>query len=293
MWLLELVGLDSLMARTRGRPEVKVGLIDGPVSVGHPDLARGNIREVKGKGTAACSVASSAACQHGTLVAGVLHAKRGTAAPAICPNCTLLVRPIFPETPSRNGTMPSATPEELAAAVMETVDAGAWVLNLSSALMQVTTHGECQLTEALDYAARRGVIVVVAAGNQATVGGTVLTRHPWVIPVVACGTQGRPTAESNLGSSIGRRGLMAPGENITSLGTDNQPRSFGGTSAASPFVTGAIALLWSEFPGAKAAEVKQALNQASPERRKSVLPPLLHAERAYQLLEAIAGRRSA
>lgn len=292
MWPLELVGLSTLMAHTRGRPEVKVGLIDGPVMTSHPDLSGQNIREVRGKGTATCSVEQSTACHHGTLVAGVLHAKRGGAAPAICPDCTLLVRPIFPETPSPNGIMPSATPEELAVAVVETVDAGAWVLNLSSALVQVTNQGGRRLAEALDYAARRGVIVVVAAGNQATVGSSVLTRHPWVIPVVACDAQGRPTPESNLGSSIGRGGLMAPGENITSLGTKSPTRTFGGTSAAAPFVTGAVALLWSEFPGAQAAEVKLALTEAGPQRRRSVLPPLLHAERAYQLLKRIAGQRS-
>jgi hypothetical protein len=32
-----------------------------------------------------------------------------------------------------------------------------------------------------------------------------------------------------------------------SLGTNGSPRAFGGTGAAAPFVTGAIAPLWSEF----------------------------------------------
>jgi len=267
-----------------------VGPIDGPVMTSRPDLPGQNIREVRGKGTAACSVEQCSACHHGTLVAGVLLVKRGGVAPAICPDCMLLVRPIFPETPFPNGTMPSATPEELGGAIIETVEAGAWALNLSAALVPAT--GERRLAEALEYAARRGVIEVVAAGNQATVGSTVLTRHPWVIPVVACDAQGRPTPESNLGSSIGRRGLMAPGENITSQGTKSPTRTFGGTSAAAPFVTGAVALLWSEFPGALAADVKLALTEVSPQRRRSVLPPLLHAERAYQRLKGAAGPRS-
>ncbi len=55
-------------------------------------------------------------------------------------------------------------------------------------------------------------------------------------------------AASNLGSSIARRGLMAPGDAVTSLGTNGQTVTSGGTSAATPFVTGAIALLWSIFP---------------------------------------------
>ena len=47
---------------------------------------------------------------HGTYVAGILAARRGSGAPAICPGCTLLVRPIFLETASDNAEMPSATP---------------------------------------------------------------------------------------------------------------------------------------------------------------------------------------
>jgi hypothetical protein len=39
------------------------------------------------------------------------------------------------------------------------------------------------------------VLIVAAAGNQGTIGGTVITGHPWVIPVVAW----KPVNESNLG----------------------------------------------------------------------------------------------
>ena len=103
--------------------------------------------------------------------------------------------------------MPSATPRELAAAIIECIDAGARVINLSLALAQPSIKGEQALEEALDQAVRRGVIVVAAAGNQGTLGSSAITRHPWVIPVVACDRRGRPMNDSNLGSSIGRRGL--------------------------------------------------------------------------------------
>ena len=36
---LELVNLDRLMARSTGRSQVIIGLIDGPVSMDHPDLS--------------------------------------------------------------------------------------------------------------------------------------------------------------------------------------------------------------------------------------------------------------
>src|ERR1700720_2282329 len=107
---LELAGLTALMERTWGRREVVVGLVDGPIAMNHPDLTRDSIREVPGKMSGTCAKTNSAACLHGTFVAGILCAKRGSAAPAICPNCTLLAYPIFAEAASGNTEMPSATP---------------------------------------------------------------------------------------------------------------------------------------------------------------------------------------
>jgi len=77
---------------------------------------------------------------------------------------------------------------------------------------------------------------------------------------------------------------MAPGDGIVSLGTNGSPYKFGGTSAAAPFVTGAVALLWSEFPNASAAEIKYAMAQASATRRSTIVPPLLNAWGAFQLM---------
>src|SRR5262249_13711965 len=159
-------------------------------------------------------------------------------------------RPIFAEMTSASGQLPSATPEELASAIIDTIEAGACVLNLSAALVQSSSRGEHAIEEALNYAARRGVIMVVAAANRSTIGGSAITRHPWVIPAVACDLQGRPMRQATLGGSIGRRGLSIPGDAITSLGAEGTPLTFGGTSVAAPFVTGTVALLWSAFPAA-------------------------------------------
>jgi len=279
------------MERTEGSPEIIIGLIDGPVAMDHPDLTTENIREIPGLWSGACTLTNSLACMHGTFVAGILSAKRGSDAPAICPNCTLLVRPIFTETSSGNWQMPSATPKELALAIADCIDAGAYLLNLSVALIQSSTQAERELQEVLDYAARRGVILVAAAGNQGTLGSTSITQHPWVIPVVAYDLRGRPAGQSNLGASIGKRGLGAPGEAITSLGTNGQSLTFSGTSAAAPFVTGIIALLWSESPLASAAEVKFAVAKSSSQKRTTVIPPLADAWAAHQALIKVHANR--
>jgi subtilisin family serine protease len=126
------------------------------------------------------------------------------------------------------------------------------------------------------------VIVIAAAGNQGVVGSSIITRHPWVIPVAGCNLQGRLLGQSNLGSSIGLRGVLAPGENITSLGSEGGSVSFSGTSVAAPFVTGAFALMWSEFPSATAPELLCAVRETRRPNRAGIVPPLLNAGSAYQ-----------
>jgi subtilisin family serine protease len=279
---LELVGLPGVMALTRGRADVVVGLLDGPVAVNHPDLATGNILTLAGT-LGACRNPGSLSCRHGTFIAGILAARRGGQAPAIAPDCSLLVRPIFSET-EPVGQMPNATPGGLAEAIVECVEAGARILNLSAALTGGSIGGDHELKEALGYTARRGALVVVAAGNQAEVGGSRITRYPWVIPVVGYAQAGWPLTQSNLGCSIGRGGLSAPGEGVVSLAPQSAPIASGGTSVAAAFVTGAAALLWSAFPDAAAVEVKHALLSSPAERRRTIAPPLLDAWAAYQLL---------
>ena len=289
---LELVGLEALMRLSAGRPEVVIGLIDGPIMDDHAALAGRPIHQLPGKASGACSNANDLACLHGTFIAGILVAKRGSPAPAICPDCTLLAYPIFAVAPESR-EMPSATPEDLASAILACIRAGAKILNLSLALTRSFAKGERALREALDHAANEGVIVVAAAGNQRSVGGTSITRHRWVVPVAACDGQGNPTRETNLGHSMGLRGLRAPGEAIESLGVDGKPLKLGGTSVAAPFVTAAFALLWSEFPSASAAEIRSAVTRAIAERRTTVTPPLLNAWAAYGLMNARANRRTA
>jgi subtilisin family serine protease len=292
MTALDLVKLPELMELTSGRSEIAVALIDGPVAINHTDLAGDNIREISGAGgRGSCAVAASVACLHGTFVAGVLSAKRGAAAPAICPGCTLLVRPIFSEAAAGNLESPSAEPRELASAILECAAAGARIINLSLAVTRSSPQARLALSQALDHAAGRGVIVVAAAGNQGMLGSTVITAHPWVIPVAACDVRGKPLNESNLGHSIGRHGLLAPGEQITSLGSEGGPLTLGGTSAAAPFVTGAIALVWSLFPSASAATLRLATAGAHAGVRANVTPPLLNARAAYQLALSAHSRR--
>jgi len=283
-----LVGLTPLMRHTLGRPDVIVGLLDGPVAIGQSRLTERIIRRPS-DGGADCSREAGSACQHGTFMASILAAERSTLTPGICPGCTLLVRPIFSDRTSQDGSfLPQATPEGLAAGLLECVDAGVHVVNLSAAIVGRSDNDHRGIKQALDEAMKRGTLVVAAAGNQGSIGSSVITGHPWVIPVVAYARNGRPLGPSNLGASIGRRGLGAPGESIAGLSPSGEELVWSGTSVATPFVTGAIALLRSEFPSVPADMVRFAVTRSATSRR-SIVPPLLDARAAWAWLHKFSG----
>jgi len=277
---LALVNLTRLMEGRSGDPSISIGIIDGPVDLTHPAFSDSSIRTVRSNQLAACQDARSEACSHGTAIAGILCAKRGSPAPAICPSCRFLFYPIFPEHPQGAEGMASATPGELARAIVETVDAGAGIINLSLGVIPADTSTYRELDEACDYAARRGVILVAAAGNQGRIGFLPLLNHPWAIPVASCDSSGLVTPESNVSPTIGKRGLCAPGVNIltTAPGGDFAPIS--GTSAAAAFVTGGIALLWSESPATPALEMRAVVLGLATREHRSIIPPLFNVEAA-------------
>jgi subtilisin family serine protease len=281
---IDLVKLRRLMDRSEGHVDVRVALIDGPVALDHPGLSRANIEGVSRASLESCEHAGSDACLHGTLVAGVLVGSRDSGAPGISPMCTLLVRPIFFETASAP-RLAQTTLEEVAAAVVESVDAGAHVINISASLAEPSCRNERCVDDALAYASRHGTLVIVAAGNQQAIGSSAMTRHAWTVPVVACAADGKPTADSNLSRSIGRWGLLAPGANVNSLAAGGGVRPFSGTSAAAPFVTGAAALLMSLFPRTAPHGIRSAI-LAGTARGAALVPPLLDADAAFGILSA-------
>jgi subtilisin family serine protease len=290
--------LSSLMTISSGSPDISIGLIDGPVDFSHPAFHGSKIRTVKDSQLSECKNADSIACAHGTFTAGILCAKRGLSAPAICPSCEIILNPIFRQDPNNNSNnnkigkdvinLPSATPGELSNAIIETIDAGAKIINLSLGLSAPSLTSYDNLQEAYDYALQRGIIIVVAAGNQGNIGNISLINHEWLIPVSACDANGKLDPMSNFGPSIGKRGLMAPGVNIRSAYPGGQYTHMSGTSFSAPFVTGTIALLWSIFAKATAERIIYSVIRAASNqrRRASIIPPLLNAEEAFKLLRS-------
>jgi subtilisin family serine protease len=171
----------------------------------------------------------------------------------------------------------------LAFAVQATVDAGAKVINLSVGIGNSSVEPHPALNDSMDYAFKKGVLVVAASGNSGRIGHIPLFNHPWVIPVAACDQQGKIMTKSNLGPSLGKRGLMAPGLDVISIVPPSGHTTMSGTSVAAPFVTGMIALLWSLFPQASAEQIRSAVLLPQVERR-SIVPPLLNADASWRYL---------
>jgi subtilisin family serine protease len=285
--------LLSLMSVSGGSPDITIGVIDGPLDLNHPAFRGSRIRTVKDSQRVACKNASDTACIHGTFVTGILCAKRGLSAPAICPDCSIIVNPIFRRDPTTNSmgiATPAATFEELTNAIMETIDTGVKIVNLSLGLSTSSLTVYDKLQQVYEYALRKGVIIIVAAGNQGNIGNVSLIRHQWLIPVAACDENGRLDPMSNFGPSIGNRGLMAPGVNIRSTYPGGKYTYMSGTSFATPFVTGAIALLWSIFPKASPSVIIHSIIRGASSNNhhhhRSIIPPLLNGEAALNILKS-------
>ncbi|MGW3984432.1 S8 family serine peptidase [Streptomyces mirabilis] len=213
---------------------------------------------------------------------GILAARRGSAAPALCLGCTLLLRPVFCEAPP-GGSCPVLTPDGLATAVVDAVEAGAWIVKFSLGVDGHALARSRPLDDAFDHARTRGVVVVVAAGNHGHVGPAPLLTHPWALPVTACDPLGGPLPGANLGIGIGRSGLRAPGLRVLTTAPGGGYQPFSGTSAAASFVTGTAALLWSTAPDLSAARIRAALCLPGMARR-SIVPPLLNASASLRAL---------
>ena len=278
---------DSLTGMTSGRRDLKIAMIDGPVQASHPQFSNSRIQQI-GKNSSSlstCTTTASPSCRHGTFIAGILAANRESQAPAICPNCTLLVRPIFCEALNLE-QCPTVTTDHLAEALLEAIDAGAKIVNLSLGLANGSSSNPHRLRHVYDYARRNGVLLVGASGNQGMTSVNPLFAHPWIIPVAAANNSGHVDPNSNVGQFVANGGLLAPGIDIRSLNAGGGYRHMSGSSVAAPFVTGILALLWSIHPDARAEDLHAAIRLPHI-RRNRVQPPMLNAEASLQALEKL------
>ncbi len=194
---------------------------------------------------------------HGTFVAGIIAAQvvPGVGFAGVAPDAQIL--PIRQY--DANGT---GTPDGLAAAINAAVGAGAAVIDVASSAYPDTPA----LRQAVATAERRDVLVVAPVADQttaaATQGGPAV--YPGAYPgVVSVGSIGQGGSQSTLGATGGSgpsADLVAPGEQIISLGRGGPGHLEGsGASFAAPFVAGVAALVRSYRPNLTAAQVRHRL----------------------------------
>ncbi|MGO0060356.1 S8 family serine peptidase [Brevibacillus fluminis] len=143
----------------------------------------------------------------------------------------------------------------IAKGIKYAVDHGASVINLS-----LGQHGESKaLTEAVQYAVKKNVVVVVAAGNDhINVSDIYPAAIPEAITVSAIDKDGKIAGFSNFGYGID---LSAPGVDIGSsyIGGKDSYINMNGTSMAAPFVSALAAMLKAENKSYKVDEIEAKL----------------------------------
>jgi subtilisin family serine protease len=191
---------------------------------------------------------------HGTHIAGTIAAENnGFGVTGVAYNATIMpVRVID----SEGGTI-----SDIAAGIRYAADNGADVINLSLGGYFPSTERE----EAIRYASDRGVVVVMAAGNEGASQPVYPARYAtdWGIAVGAVDSNKTLANFSNRAGATVLDYVVAPGVDILSTTPGNSYQSFDGTSMAAPHVAGVAALVLSANPNLTPAEVESLLTQTA------------------------------
>lgn len=172
---------------------------------------------------------------HGTHCAGtVLGRYDGDQPIGVAPGASLIVGKVL----SDQG---SGASDGIAAGIRWAVDAGADVISMS--LGGGSSYGPTN--EAIDYAFSRGCIVNAAAGNAGYANGRNTVGWPAKYSgCLCCGAYRSDGQIANFSSGGRELDWACPGQDIVSFSTDGSGyRSMSGTSMATPYGSGILALI--------------------------------------------------
>ena len=246
-WGLRTMGFPRAWDVTRGSKNVVVAVLDTGVDSSHPDL-KGAL--VSGRDILHSDNTPADDNGHGTAIAGIVAARgdNGVGIAGACWAC--LVMPV--KVLGADGT---GTTSDVAAGVIWAADHGARVINLSLGAPGTTAA----LSEAIDYAASKDIVIVASAGNSSSATPFYPAADPAVIGVAASNPNDELYSWSNHG----------PWVQVAAPGCNNAPWLKGdyvsicGTSAAAPLVAGLAALVRSARPTATAEETVKTVYHAA------------------------------
>lgn len=199
---------------------------------------------------------------HGTPVAGLIAGVRNNqiGIDGIAQDVEIMALRAVPQGDERD--------KDIALAIRYAVDNGAHIINMSFG--KSFSAQKSLVDEATTYAESKNVLIVHAAGNDAS-NIDEAANYPtkkrsdgslannWL----EVGANARLLDENLCGefSNYGKLtvDLFAPGVDIVSLAPGNQYHKMEGTSFASPVVSGVAALVWAYYPELTAVELKEVL----------------------------------
>ena len=304
-WGLHKIEVESIWPQSVG-VGVTVAVVDSGVDIYHQQLknqlyvnsaeqqgkagidddSNGFIDDINGWDFVQNSGTVTDVGQHGTHVAGVIAAEHigPGKVMGVAPGAKLLPLNFIDNT--RSGTLGNAL-----RAIDYAVQKGARVINASWGGITCSTI----LQNKIEELGRRGILFVAAAGNEFS-DLDLAPSYPaaYEFPhqiTVGASTQGNLRADfSNFSARLVH--LLAPGVDIIStVAPDDSSPSKGGTSMATPFVSGAAALLFSSRPSATPEQIKNAILQSvdtSDYINEVQSHGRLNVRKAYELLNVTA-----
>ncbi|MDN3295258.1 type VII secretion-associated serine protease mycosin [Streptomyces ficellus] len=268
-WGLEAMRTDEAWRTTKGAG-VTVAVLDTGVDAAHPDLT-GNVLPGKDLIGFGAERGDRAWARHGTAMAGIIaghgHGSGGEdGVMGIAPEAKILpVRVILEGGDPARTKARTTRGTALAEGIRWAVDQGADVINLSLGDDSESAHPDAGEDAAVQYALSKGAVVVASAGNGGEKGDHISypAAYPGVIAVTAVDRYGTHAAFS---TSRWYATVSAPGVDIVIADPDRKYYEGWGTSAASAFVSGAVALVKSAHPGLTPAQVKKLLADTARDR---------------------------
>jgi hypothetical protein len=241
-WGAALIGAPAAWKVTRGSPRVVIAMLDTGVDLSQPDLQQAL---VPGFDVVNWDDDPSDDNGHGTRTAGIVGARadNGVGISGVCPRCSIMPVKVV-------GANGSATGLEVASGIRWATEHGAAIISLSLGGTQSDV-----VAAAVHYAESKGVIVVAAAGNNASSQPFYPAADPGVLSVAGTQTGDQLYPWSNRGSWVS---VAAPGCDITTF-RDGEFGRFCGTSASTPVVAGLAGLALSYSPSSSADAIERAI----------------------------------